>query len=332
MKAIWITWENQRRNRSMSEQAQAQLHELSYPGKNRLLRYLKLGLETLKIIAREKPSVVFYQNPSIALAAIITAYKKMTAQPFRLVGDFHNAGVFPPVAQGLAKWIARNADLVIVTNSQLQTVVESWGAKSIAIPDPIPDLAGHAATEQAPSPYRKVLFICSWAEDEPIAEVFRAAHSLLQSGQPLEIRITGRPKLQRFVPDGVVPANVKLTGYLSDEDFERELHETDAILDLTTRDNCMVCGAYEGVAVEKPLILSGNQATREYFNKGVLFTDNTAIDIAERLIELITHHDELSRQIIQLKKELQQKQQAVFRTLQAILAKNTGQAEEPSAP
>ena len=330
MKAIWITWENQRRNRSMSTQAQAELHELSYPGRNRLLRYLNLGMETLKIIAREKPAVVFYQNPSIALASIVTVYRKFAGQPFQLVGDFHNAGVFPPVGQGLAKWIARNSDLVIVTNAQLQNVLDHWGAKSIAIPDPIPELDEHISETQAPSPRRKILFICSWAEDEPIAEVFRAAHHLLHSGQALEIHITGRPKLQRFIPDGVVPENIKLMGYLSDEDFERELHEADAILDLTTRDNCMVCGAYEGVAAEKPLILSGNQATRDYFNKGVLFTDNSAIDIAERMIELAVNYDELSRQIVQLKKELQQRQHSTFQTLQTLLLKSSTASEETS--
>lgn len=324
MTALWITWEKQRRNHSMSLQTQARLYELSYPSKHRLLRYINLGLATLKIIAREKPSVVFYQNPSIALAALVTAYKKITAQQFSLVGDFHNAGVFPPVGQRLARWIAKNSDLVIVTNSSLQSVVEGWGAKSISIPDPIPDLPLHhqQAGESECKTY-SVLFICSWAEDEPIAEVISAARKILEANPdtPIGVRITGRPQLQRFVPDGKIPSNVELTGYLSDEDFEHELNRADAILDLTTRDNCMVCGAYEGVAVEKPMILSGNEATKNYFNKGVLFTDNTDDDLALKLTALLKNHAQLSQDIKTLKSELLQRQSHSFADLQAHFAK-----------
>jgi len=332
MKALWITWENQRRNRSMADQVQARLCELSYTGKSRVLRYLNLGIQTVRIIGREKPSVVFYQNPSIVLAALVAAWRKITAHRFQLVGDFHNAGVFPPVGRAVTRWVARNSDLVIVTNTQLQNEVNDWGAKSIAMPDPIPDLQGHVAARRDAAAPLQLLFICSWAEDEPIAEVFGAAQRLQQAGAAVTIRITGRPKLERFVANVAVPDNIALTGYLSDEDFERELHEADAILDLTTRDNCMVCGAYEGVAAEKPLILSGNAATRAYFNRGVLFTDNSADDIASQISALIERHEGLAADVKTLKQELLQRQQAALHLLQKQLDNAAGNAGQASLP
>jgi glycosyltransferase involved in cell wall biosynthesis len=58
-------------------------------------------------------------------------------------------------------------------------------------------------------------------------------------------------------------------------------------IDLTTRNDCLVCGAYESLAVGNPIILSNNEASTSYFGNHCLFTNNTVEDLKERIIELV---------------------------------------------
>ena len=39
------------------------------------------------------------------------------------------------------------------------------------------------------------------------------------------------------------------------------------MLDLTLKPNCLVCGAYEALALQKPMVLTGNPATRDLFER-----------------------------------------------------------------
>ena len=75
-------------------------------------------------------------------------------------------------------------------------------------------------------------------------------------------------------------------------------------MDLTTRDNCLVCGAYEGVAAGKPLILSDSRATREYFSRGVVYTDNTPESIERCLREALADRSRLAQEVAQLRTRL----------------------------
>jgi hypothetical protein len=219
----------------------------------------------------------------------------------RLVGDFHNAGVNPPAARWLVPWIVRRSELVIVSNRNLEKPIEAHGGRAMSIPDPIP----HFDVAAAPSSGAfEVFFICSWASDEPIVEVLKAARIVAERAPGIVIAITGRPKLERVGWTEPVPANVHLTGFLSDHDFERRLLGASVVLDLTTRDDCMVCGAYEATSAEVPMVLSDNAPTRAYFRKGALFTDNSAASIAREILDAHARHAELRLEVSALKREL----------------------------
>ena len=314
--AIWFTWEKQRRNRSMATAVGARLEELDSKG-GTLARYWALGRRTFGIVRREKPAIVYFQNPSIVLATLIVSMKVLRLTRATIVGDYHNAGVYPPVARFLVPWLVRHADLTIVSNQNLATVVESMGGRALPMPDPIPAL--ETASHRPAADSFDVLFVCSWADDEPITEVLRAAQSLLETEPNLNLAITGRPKLEKIGWRDPVPANVKLTGFLSEHDFDHRLTHADAILDLTTRADCMVCGAYEATAAQVPMILSDNPPTREYFDKGALFTDNSANSIAALIREMRADHARLQREVIENKRHILQREQDAFARLQALV-------------
>jgi hypothetical protein len=112
---------------------------------------------------------------------------------------------------------------------------------------------------------------------------------------------------------------VILTGYLSEEEFDRYLLSCDVVLDLTTRDNCMVCGAYEGVAAEKPLLLSDNEATAAYFTDGVELTNNSAVDICEKLVLMLSQLDAYQEAIVSMKAAASEKESFLLGALEKEL-------------
>ncbi len=317
--AIWLTWERQRRNKSMATKVGATLHELEYKG-SALARYWNLGWKTIGIVVRTKPGAIYFQNPSLVLSLLVTTLKFLRLTRARTIGDFHNAGVFPPVAQFLVPWMVRTNDLTLVSNKNLQSTVTAMGGKCVAVPDPLPEI--HAAVAVAGTSRQadqfEVFFICSWAPDEPIANVLRAAEILASRGRGISISISGRSKLHAVGWDRAVPDNVELTGFLSEADFDRRLTNCDAILDLTTRADCMVCGAYEAVSVGIPMILSDNEPTKAYFNKGALFTDNSAEDIASAILKLRENHPRLQAEVANLKTDILEREGAIFGLLTTL--------------
>lgn len=308
MKAVWLTWEIQRRNRSLARALGAQLHELHHGG-GRLARYCALIPRTFALVRRLRPDVVYYQNPSLILSALLAVMKTLRLTRAKLIGDFHNGGVYPPAGTWLVPWIVRRSDLVIVSNRNLEAPITAFGGRAISIPDPIPHLEAEAGAHTASGRF-DVLFICSWASDEPIVEVLKAARIVAAQQPGITISITGRPKLERVGWTEPVPDNVKLTGFLSESDFEHRLVTAQLILDLTTRADCMVCGAYEAVSAGVPMVLSDNPPTRAYFRKGARFTDNSAASIAAEILRAHAQHANLLREVAELKVELLREEQA----------------------
>lgn len=322
---IWLTWERQRRNRTLSAALDAELFELHYP-LPRMWRWIKAVGDTLRILWRERPQVIFAQNPSLILALVVAWYGRMTGRI--TVIDAHNAGVFPfferprwrdrllrPLLQRLVHHVMRTADLTIVSNPALQAYIEGVGGQAFALPDPLPQFVAPSSPMQQAAP--RVLFICTWAADEPYAAVIAAAARIDPS---IQILITGNSRGREQVHGEPLPPNVQLTGFVPEAEFVRLLHEVDVVMDLTILEDCLVCGAYEAVAAETPLILSDTRALRSYFRKGVVFTANEAAAIAAAVETAVENKMELAAEIALLKQELQDSWQLQRQELEAWLS------------
>lgn len=280
---IWVTWERQRRNQTLSDALGAVLFEVIVPG-GRVSRYLSSLRLTLGIFRAERPEVIFVQNPSMVLAAFAVVYGRLKRIP--VVVDAHYAGIRPfegakPWANRLARFIARRALVVIVTTAGHAGLVASWGGRACVLQDPMPTFSEAEAEAVCLPGRRKVVFVCSWAADEPYDHVVAAARRLPADTY---VYITGNPQGRddRLRP---LPENVVLTGYVSEARYLGLLRACDVVVDLTTREDCLVCGAYEALAMGKRLVTSGSRALREYFRAGALYTDNSAQDLAAKIME-----------------------------------------------
>ncbi|MEN8129856.1 MAG: hypothetical protein ABFS45_06615 [Pseudomonadota bacterium] len=299
---IWVSWQGHRRTSGICDYLAVDLHVVKSTKKS-VTRYPQLIYRTIRLLRTEKPKVLFIQNPSIVLTALSILLRPFFG--YRLVVDAHNEAVQPYVHDNLAvrivsTFLLRNADLTIVTNLYLAETVTANRGEAFVLPDRLPEIDGLNPVDLVQGAFN-IIVIATYAADEPILSIIDAA-AMLQGR--VTLYVTGDySRLDESIRRHL-PANIVFTGFLSDEDYWGYLKSADAIIDLTTMDNCLVCGAYEGVAVAKPLVLSRNDATVRYFSKGVVYTDNSAQDIHRALLELIGSHDSLSGEMAELADEL----------------------------
>jgi glycosyltransferase involved in cell wall biosynthesis len=274
MRALWISWERHRRSRELSRDLGIDLIEIVARGPV-CVRYPILLLRTLTCLARRRPDVLFIQCPSVVLAAWVLLLK--TVGRFQVVADLHNEAVEPFINgfrgyRALLRSIQRGADLNIVTNEPLGDIVRAAGGRVFVLADKVP--AWQAAPGRGRGGAELVVFVCTYAPDEPYREVIEAARLL---GPSVSVHITGDPR-SAVLPD--LPPNVTLTGHLPESSYLTLLGEADVVVDLTGMDNCLVCGAYEAVALEKPLVTSDTAALRAYFRSGTVYSRHDAASLA----------------------------------------------------
>lgn len=277
-KAIWITWEHQIRNRSMAAMLGADLHAITHSGA-RLPRYLYCAYKTIATVYREKPDVVFAQNPSIVLNYLLLLARVLLRYTF--VADAHFGGVVAyngnPLFQKALDISNRLADLVIVTNQDHAAHVKSIGGQSLVCEDPLPDLARYNSGGNPED--KSVFFICSFDIDEPYESAFDAASEL--SVDNFKFYVSGN-----YAKVGINPSAyplVNFLGFVPEKHFYERLYRSDIVLDLTEHENCLVCGAYEAMAAERPLVTSDRACLRAYFDKGTVFTAHDSKSIAEAI-------------------------------------------------
>jgi len=311
----WITWEHHRRTSELSRDLDAELFEITsvLP---RLARYAVLLARTTACLIRRTPDVLVVQCPSIVLGLLAAALKPVFG--YTLVADLHNEAVTPYIVSSrlyerLLRVVHRAADLCIVSNPHLAPVVEASGGTAFALPDKLPDLRSAAAPACDSS---RVVFVCTYSRDEPYLEVIAAARTLDPS---IAVFITGRYR-GRQPPQ--VPVNVTLTGFLPEQAYIDLLSSADVIVDLTAIDNCLVCGAYEAVALGRPLVTSDTAALREYFRRGTVYARHDRGSLAAAITYALAHRRRLAAEMQTLKPELAEEwtrqRDALRRTLRRL--------------
>lgn len=303
--AIWIAWEKQRRTSELARAFDVPLHRYLFQG-HYLVRLAVVIVQSFLRLCRSRPEVLIVQNPSIVLAAFACSLRR----PFRMrvLVDRHSNFKLDTAASrvlkfrlfhALSRYSVRRADLTIVTNDYLRDLVQSWGGRALILPDRIPDLNDSVRRDLGPGWH--VLYVCSYDADEPLALVLAAARLL---GGGARLHISG--DFSRADPAVVssAPDNAAFTGYLSDVEYEALLASCDVVLTLTTQDHTLQCGAYEAVALAKPLVFASHPAMADYFYKGSVATKVGAQEIAAALTLAWTDRERLVRESRELRQEL----------------------------
>lgn len=300
-KAIWIAWERHRRTMELADYLgiAPAIFDSSLP---RVLKYPKLVWATFLAIRAARPRSLIVQNPSVVLAFLACLLKNRFK--YRLIVDAHNAGVCPdqPLLRKaglLYRYLHACADVTIVTNRALARIITGNGGVPLILPDRIPSVPPDAGGG-GKRPFT-VVYICTFSPDEPYAEFFAATTML--GDRDITVKVTGRVERHQGLAEKY--PNIIFTGYLPDLEYWRVLKNADLIVDLTTREDCLLCGAYEAVAVGVPMVLTDTGALREYFRKGALYTANSAGEIAKNLLVAERNMELLKQGVLSLKSDLE---------------------------
>ena len=279
MNAVWISWDDHRRSRELARRLGIQFQVIPR-SRLPLVGTLVNMLRTIHACATTQAATVVVQNPSLWLTTIASFFKEH--RKFRLVQDLHSYfslhihdghGLRGTVYRVLSRYCIRRADVTVVTNPELRDIVNMYGGRGFVLQDAIPDLRRHILG--SPAKRGGVVFVCTYSPDEPVKEVIEAARIL---GSETTIYVTGRvPQEVRSWP---LPAGITLTGFLAEQDYLALLEGADAVLVLSNQGYTLMCGAYEGLAFKKPLVLSDTTTLRSYFGDEMVYVDNTAASIA----------------------------------------------------
>lgn len=305
---IWITWEDHRRSREL-----AAVFDCKYvcftSKKSRFFRYIILIIKTFMHVRKNKPSLIFCQNPSLFLALFLCLFKNIFS--YKLVVDRHSSFKFCSRGSLYPIWFAfhaisdfslKKADVTIVTNEHLKNFVNSMGGCAYVLPDKIPHF--NSTLDHDMHSNKEITFISTFSSDEPIFEVVSAA-SLLP--KEYVIYITGSHKKFKRIDElrSVMPSNVVLTDFLPEADYQSRLASSGAIMVVTTLEYTLTCGAYEAVALGKPMILGNTKTIMGFFNKGAVYTSLAPSDIAENIVRLFDNVEVFRHQVAELRDELE---------------------------
>lgn len=280
-KRIFIAWASyHRRSDLLAQHFEATVHYVYFGQIGRIwqapIRYLVQAWQTWLILYRERPSVIFVQNPPIFAVLVVSIYARCYGA--RYIIDSHTGAFIGRKwgwSVGVHRLLSRRALITLVHNKSQEKIVKEWGCQYMALaftPGNYPLGEKFSLSEGF-----NIAVIGSVIEDEPLDVVFDAARRL----PDVTFYVTGNTKCINAQTLAKKPSNCYLTGYISYEKYVGLLRGVDFIMTLTDRDNTLLMGSFEAVSLEKPLIVSDWPVLRDYFPQGAIFVKNTVESICE---------------------------------------------------
>lgn len=308
-KNIFIAWAPySRRSESLVQELDMELRLIHHLQFQRPLyapfKYVLQTIHTLALLLKERPRIVFIQDPPIFASLSVYLYHRLAGLLWRdhrtgYVIDAHTGAFLHPwwkPFRWLQKIVYRHALAVIATNRTLADVVQSWRANGIALAGPPIEIPPGEATALGED--FNLVLINSFSDDEPLAEVLKAV-----AGQPgVHLYVTGNV---RKAPSGMIenkPDNVTFTGFLPDDDYLKLLRGADAVMALTCEDYTLQLGGMEAIAAGKPLITSDLSFLREYFSLGTVHVPNDASGVRTGIQQMQQNRERLEKEVADLQR------------------------------
>jgi glycosyltransferase involved in cell wall biosynthesis len=262
-------------------------------------KYILQTVHTLAILLKERPNIVFVQDPPIFAGLAVYVYTLLVFGQAQYIIDAHTGALLHPwwkPFRGLQKSVYRRALTIITTNQSLADLVESWGANSMALAGP-PIKIPPGEAMQFDQAFNLVL-VNTFANDEPTHVALDAVADL----PDVHLYVTGN--VDRAPPSLLerVPPNVTLTGFVPDDEYLKLLRGADAVMVLTEQDFTLQLGAVEAIALGKPIIISNQPFLREYFNQGAVHVPNTPEGVRQGIIRLERNLERLSAEVPELQR------------------------------
>lgn len=277
-------------------------------------RYAYQALQTLRLLFRKRPRIVFVQSPPSWAVLFVYLYCAFTGS--RYLVDAHSAAfqhLFWTRPAWLHGFLARRAIATIVTNQTFQRVIQLQGGSAFIlrdIPTAFPKAESYPLSESF-----NVAVVNTFSPDEPLAEVLEAAAGL----EDVQFYITGKKAHARSALLASAPANVHFTDFLPDESYYALLSSSHSVMCLTTRNDTMQRGACEALSLGRPIITSDWPLLKDYFAQGAIHVPNTSAGILRGVFQMKQNHRRYEAEIQQLQLFQQEEWRGKVEALTALV-------------
>ena len=318
---VWAPEEN--RTELIAGHLGAELHTVHYLYYKRPLfapvKYVPQTIKTLWILFRRKPRVVYVTNPPVFAALTVAAYCRLTGAEF--VMDTHSPALYSKRwgwSVPLQRFASRRALVNVLDQQRYVELFESWGSRALVLEKPIAEGVfsdnGHHSARPREAPFT-VTVINTFAVDEPLEPILEAAERL----PDVRFVVLGDTSLADQKLLERAPRNVEFPGYLLKEAYWRQLERSNAVMALTTYPYSLLAGGHDGLALEKPLILSDQPALTDFYDRGVIFVDNSSESIAEAVLAIREDEPRYIAEVRAVAQEKRRQWQANFDRLAALI-------------
>jgi hypothetical protein len=314
-KQLFLAWVAfQRRAVTMQSYFGYDLHHINLSFKRKWLRpfeYLVKAWQSLALMLRDRPEILWVQMPPAPLLYLVFAYKTLFHPQVKLVADCHNATFRAPWINfpGCIALLNR-CDLVIVHNDNVAQQARELGIRAdrtqvlldrIQALDPGAGFAELAQQLGLEAPW--FLIPCSFNADEPIATILEAAGQ----APDLTFVLTGNPARAKGHHDlsdrpSHIPSNIKLPGFLPEAQFNALLYNANAVVGLTKLDGIQLSVASEALGCDRPMVLANTSLLQRLFPQGAIYVDPMdAQDLVAGCRQAQGDSDRLTAEVIALK-------------------------------
>jgi glycosyltransferase involved in cell wall biosynthesis len=243
-------------------------------------KYVYQAFQTLRLLFRERPHIVFVQSPPSFAVLFVYLYCALTGAKYLV--DAHSAALLRiwTWPAWLHHFLAQRAVTTIVTNEHFQQVFQSWGGHSFVLRD-IPTSFDQTGLFPLNGNFN-VMVVNTFSVDEPLEEFLAAAKEL----PTIDFYVTGKKKMASPEMLALTPANVHFTDFLPEPAYYALMNGAQAVMCLTTRNHTMQRGACEALSLGKPIITSDWPLLQTYFHKGTVHVANTREPIRQGILQM----------------------------------------------
>jgi glycosyltransferase involved in cell wall biosynthesis len=258
------------------------------------VRYFSNAARTLWYLIRRRPRAVIVQSPPVPAAALVVAWAKAARVPvvmdthpasFALAGDLAIHGLMRPLLSALVP----RADACLVTTPELGEGVSRWDGTPLIVHEAPMVWSDGMRPRRDCSGHRRLLFVCTFAPDEPFMEVLEAARAIPE----VTFQITGDLRRRPARAKRIAPPNVEWVGYLGPDEYLAALVGADVVMALTRRPESVQRSAHEAVDALRPLVLTNWPHMGDLFPHAVL-VDNDPASIRHGITEAFDRCSELN--------------------------------------
>lgn len=259
-----------------------------------LLRYFDQSIRTIRWLVKNKPQLVFIQNPPLMACLIVYCYSLFHHQT-KIGIDNHSVFFRSKKWEFLHSFfrpIAKKAVINTAHNKYDLRILKQWGVncqemqfinpiyRKSSTKSPLKNLHWKKRLKQAKV---SVFMVNRFAKnDDDYITVMQAAKR-----KPNWIFfITGDFHKASQAELQFAPSNVIFTGYLKHPEFLKLMQKCSVILCLTLRENTILWSIREAMALRRVFITSNTKALREYFSGVGIFTERRS---PKDLIRKIRH-------------------------------------------